>query len=68
VELLGPAACGSEPEPEPGARRGCRNEGQLPSGAVKKKMTKATYICRSTKKKAVTYFILFLFLFFIVFL
>jgi hypothetical protein len=30
---------------------------------VKKKMTKATYICRSAKKKVVTYFILFLFLF-----
>jgi hypothetical protein len=32
-------------------------------GAVKKKMTKATYICRSAKRKVVTYFILFLFLF-----
>jgi hypothetical protein len=38
-------------------------------GAVKKKMTKATYMCRSAKKKVVTYFILFLFsfLFFIEF-
>jgi hypothetical protein len=34
-----------------------------PRGAVKKKMTKVTYICRSAKKKVVTYFILFLFLF-----
>jgi hypothetical protein len=32
-------------------------------GRRKKKMTKATYICRSAKKKVVTYFILFLFLF-----
>jgi hypothetical protein len=32
-------------------------------GAAKKKMTKVTYICRSAKKKVVTYFILFLFLF-----
>jgi hypothetical protein len=31
--------------------------------AVKKFLTKATYICRSAKKKVVTYFILFLFLF-----
>jgi hypothetical protein len=34
-------------------------------GGREKKMTKATYICRSAKKKVVTYFILFLFLFFI---
>ena len=32
-------------------------------GAVKNKMTKVTYICRSAKKKVATYFILFLFLF-----
>jgi hypothetical protein len=32
-------------------------------GAVKKKMTKATYICRSAKKKVLTYLFLFLFLF-----
>jgi hypothetical protein len=32
-------------------------------GAVKKKVTKVTYICRSPEKKVVTYFILFLFLF-----
>jgi hypothetical protein len=30
-------------------------------GGVGKEMTKATYICRGPKKKAVTYFILFLF-------
>jgi len=34
-------------------------------GAAKKKMTKVTYICRSAKKKVVTYFILFLILFLI---
>jgi hypothetical protein len=34
-----------------------------PRGAVKKQITKATYICRGAKKKVVTYFILFLFLF-----
>jgi hypothetical protein len=33
-------------------------------GAVKKKMTKATYICRSINKKVVAYFILFLFYFY----
>jgi hypothetical protein len=38
-----------------------------PRGAVKKKMTKATYMCRSAKKKVVTYFILFLFLFLFLF-
>jgi hypothetical protein len=37
----------------------------LRKGGRKKKMTKATYICRSAKKQVVTYFILFLFLFFI---
>jgi hypothetical protein len=37
-------------------------------GAAKKKMTKVTYICRSAKKKVVTYFILFLFLFLFLFL
>jgi hypothetical protein len=35
----------------------------LAKGGREKKITKATYICRSAKKKAVTYFILFLFLF-----
>jgi hypothetical protein len=38
-------------------------KGGDPRGAAKKKMTKVTYICRSAKKKVVTYFILFLFLF-----
>jgi hypothetical protein len=33
-------------------------------GAAKKKMTKVTYICRSAKKKVVTYFILFYFYFY----
>jgi hypothetical protein len=37
-------------------------------GGREKKMTKATYICRSAKKKVVTYFILFLFLFLSIFL
>jgi hypothetical protein len=36
-------------------------------GAAEKKMTKVTYICRSAKKKVVTYFILFLFLFLSIF-
>jgi hypothetical protein len=34
-------------------------------GAAEKKMTKVTYICRGAKKKVVTYFFLFLFVFFI---
>jgi hypothetical protein len=47
--------------PVPGA---CSMMGnRVTRGGVKKKMTKATYICRSAKKKVVTYFILFLFLF-----
>jgi hypothetical protein len=37
-------------------------------GAVKKEMTKATYICRSVKKKVVTYRILyFIFIFIFIF-
>jgi hypothetical protein len=45
-------------DPDPADRR------RWPTrGAVEKKMTKATYICRSAKQKVVTYFILFLFLF-----
>jgi hypothetical protein len=37
---------------------------QGPRGAAKKKTTKATYICRSAKKKVVTYFIfIFIFIF-----
>jgi hypothetical protein len=36
-------------------------------GGHEKKMTKVTYICRSAKKKVVTYFILFLFLFLSIF-
>jgi hypothetical protein len=40
------------------------NPAYLARGAVKKKMTKVTYICRSAKKKVVTYFILFLFYFY----
>jgi hypothetical protein len=38
--------------------------GSQPRGAAKRKMTKVTYICRSAKKKVVTYFILFLFYFY----
>jgi hypothetical protein len=36
----------------------------LARGAVKKKVTKVTYICRNPEKKVVTYFILFVCRFF----
>jgi hypothetical protein len=42
-----------------GVQRAACSESK-PRGAAKKKMTKVTYICRSAKKKVVTYFILFL--------
>jgi hypothetical protein len=39
-------------------------QGTGPRGAAEKKITKVTYICRSAKKKVVTYLFYFLFLFF----
>jgi hypothetical protein len=50
----------SAPSPE-GPRRA---EGRQPKGGRKKKLMKVTYICRSPQKKAVTYLLCFVFIFY----